>query len=65
MSATEIEKAVQSLPPEDLQRFTEWFETFIDSQWEKRLHADVIAGRLDNVARKADEDFESGRCSAL
>jgi len=65
MSAIELENAVQKLTPDELNRFAEWFEHFIDSQWDRKLSADVAAGRLDSVARKADSDFEAGRCSPL
>jgi 2-polyprenyl-3-methyl-5-hydroxy-6-metoxy-1,4-benzoquinol methylase len=65
MSATELVNAVQKLPPEELERFAEWFEQFIDNQWDARLASDIASGRLDAVAQKADQDFEAGRCQPL
>lgn len=65
MSIEEIEKAVSTLPPEDLNQFSNWFEEFIGDQWDKRFEADVKTGKLDHLARKADEDFEAGRCTPL
>jgi len=65
MSAIELENAIQSLPPEELERFAEWFERFIDNQWDRKLESDVASGRLAAVARKADADFEAGRCTPL
>jgi hypothetical protein len=65
MSAIELENAVRNLPPEDLERFAEWFEQFIDNQWDRKFSADVHAGRLAPVATKADADFEAGRCTPL
>lgn len=65
MSAIELENAVQKLPPEELERFAEWFEHFIDNQWDKNFEADVASGRLDAVAKKADADFEAGLCTPL
>jgi hypothetical protein len=65
MSAIELEDAVQSLPPEDLERFAEWFERFIDNQWDRKLESDIASGRLAAFARKADADFEAGRCAPL
>jgi len=65
MSAIELENAVQKLPPEELERFAEWFERFIDNQWDRNLEADVASGRLDAVAKKADADFEAGHCTPL
>jgi len=65
MSAIELENAVQSLPPDELERFTEWFEKFIDGHWDRKLEADVMSGRLDHVAKKVDLDFEAGHCTPL
>ena len=65
MSAIELENAVQQLPPEELERFTEWFEQFIEDVWDRKLESDVAEGRLDAVAKKADADFEAGRCTPL
>ena len=65
MSAIELEKAVQNLPPEELEHFAEWFEYFIDTQWDRKFEADVASGKLDAVAKKADADFEAGHCTRL
>jgi hypothetical protein len=65
VSAIELEDAVQNLPPKELARFAEWFEQFVDNQWDKKFSADVAAGRLESVAQKADADFEAGRCAPL
>jgi hypothetical protein len=32
-------------------------------QWDQRIEADILAGRLNAAGRRADEDFEAGRCS--
>lgn len=61
----ELERAVQKLPPEELERFAEWFEHFIDNQWDKKIESDVASGRLDGIAKKADEDFEAGYCTPM
>lgn len=65
MSAIELENAVQQLPPEELERFTEWFEKFIEDAWDRKLESDVAEGRLDAVAKRADAGFEAGRCTPL
>jgi hypothetical protein len=64
MSLAELEQAVATLPPEKLSEFSTWFEDFIADQWDKKLDADVAAGKLDHLAVNADEDFEAGRCTA-
>lgn len=65
MSIKELEKAVSTLPPEELSQFSSWFEEFIADEWDKRFDADVTAGKFDDLARKADEEFEAGRCTEL
>lgn len=65
MSVLELEKAISQLPAEELSRFAAWFEEFMADEWDKQIERDVAAGRLDHVIRKADEDFEAGRCTPL
>ena len=65
MSIEELEKGVSTLPPEELSEFSSWFETFMADQWDQRFEADVAAGKLDHLAKKADGEFEAGRCTGL
>ena len=65
MSVQELESAVTSLPPSDLDAFARWFEEYIADAWDRRIEADVVAGRLDGVGIEADAQFEAGRCTPL
>jgi hypothetical protein len=65
MSVEELKSAVSQLPPEELDRFSRWFEEFLAGQWDRRIEADILAGRLDEAGRRADEEFESGRRTPL
>jgi hypothetical protein len=65
MSVEELQSAVTQLPPEELNRFSQWFEEFLADQWDQRIEADILAGRLDETGRGADQAFESGRCTPL
>jgi hypothetical protein len=65
MSLSELEAAVSGLPEADLAAFTKWFEEFLADAWDRRIEADVRAGRLDEAGRQADADFEAGRCTPL
>ena len=65
MSVEELQAAVAKLPAEELDRFSQWFEEFVADQWDRRIEADILAGRLDAAGRRADEDFEAGRCTPL
>jgi hypothetical protein len=65
MSVEELQRVVSLLPPEELDRFSRWFEEFLAEQWDERIEADILAGRLDAAGQRADEDFEAGRCTPL
>jgi hypothetical protein len=65
MSVQELEAAVSSLSPEDLARFTEWFEDYTSDEWDRQIKADARSGRLDAPGRQADADFEAGRVTEL
>lgn len=67
MSATEIEKAVEQLPPDELAAFANWFEEYLGDRWDQQIERDIAAGKLDHLGEKADEDFESVHppCGAL
>jgi hypothetical protein len=65
MSIQEIESEVARLSRADLAAFAEWFEEFTAQAWDKQLEADVAAGKLDHLAKQADEHFEAGRFSLM
>ena len=62
MSVQELESAVTQLSPDELTKFTAWFEEFVADAWDREFEADVKAGKLDALGREADADFEAGRC---
>jgi hypothetical protein len=65
MSIEELQSAVAQLPAEELDRFSQWFEEFLAEQWDRRIEAGILAGRLDTAGRRADAEFEAGRYTPL
>jgi hypothetical protein len=65
MSVEDLESAISRLSAEELARFSAWFEDFMADRWDRQIEADIKAGRLDAAGRRADEDFEAGRCTPL
>lgn len=65
MSLQELEAAVAELPEAELAKFADWFQAFVADAWDRRLEADLKAGRLDEAIRQADADFDAGRCTPL
>ena len=64
-TAEEIEVAISTLPPEELNRLRAWFEQFDADSWDKQWEEDAKAGRLDRLADQALEQFRQGRCTEL
>lgn len=65
MSLHDLEAAITQLPAEELTAFARWFDDYLADTWDRRIEADIRAGRLDDVGRRADADFEAGRCKPL
>ena len=65
MSAIELEQVVKNLPPQELRAFSEWFEQYTSDKWDEQIERDILSGRLNDLADKADKDFEAGRVSLL
>jgi hypothetical protein len=65
VSLNDLESAVAQLPAEDLNAFARWFEEYLADAWDRRIEADIRAGRLDEAGRRADAEFEAGRCKPL
>jgi hypothetical protein len=65
MSLQQLEAAVTQLAPGDLEAFARWFDEYRADAWDRRIEEDIAAGRLDAAGRRADADFEAGRCTPL
>jgi len=65
MSVQELENAIRQLSPEEFARLARWIDESRAEQWDRQIEADVEAGRLVNAGRRADADFEVGRCTPL
>jgi hypothetical protein len=61
----EIEKAVESLTPEQLARFRRWFEDFDAARFDASIERDARGGRLDRLAEAALADLRDGRAREL
>ncbi|MEY3759588.1 MAG: hypothetical protein RIR39_1079 [Pseudomonadota bacterium] len=61
----ELEMAVSQLPANELRQFSEWFEEFLADQWDKKVEADIMSGRLDAIGKRAEDEFLAGRASPL
>jgi uncharacterized membrane protein YccC len=65
VSIQELESAVTQLSSQDLAAFARWFEEYLADEWDRQIESDIRAGRLDEAGRRADAEFEQGRCTPL
>jgi hypothetical protein len=65
VSLHELEAAITQLPVDELTAFARWFDEYLADAWDRRIEADIRTGRLDDAGRRADAEFEAGRCKPL
>ena len=65
MSVEELELVVSRLAADEFAVFSQWFDEFRAQQWDHQIEADILAGKLDPAGKRADDDFEAGRCNPL
>jgi hypothetical protein len=63
VSIQDLESEVTRLSKLDLAVFSQWFKEFVANSWDKQIETDIASGKLDHIARQADEYFEAGRCT--
>jgi len=57
----QLERKIESLSPEELARFREWFMEFDWERWDSKIEQDLSAGRLDRLISEATAEFEAGK----
>jgi hypothetical protein len=60
-----IEAQIQGLSPDELAEFRAWFIKFDAAAWDRRIEADVQAGKLDELIEEARAEFRSGRAREI
>ena len=61
----QLELAVKELSPGELAEFRAWYAEFEQDMWDEQLEADINAGKLNWLAKEAEDDLKSGRCTPL
>lgn len=65
MSIQELEQAISQLSLDEFTRLARWIDEYRAELWDRQIEADIRAGRLDEAGRRADADFDAGRCTPL
>jgi hypothetical protein len=61
MTLEEIQKAVATLPADQLSKFRVWFDEFDAARFDARIERDIAAGRLDRLAGEAVREFRANK----
>jgi hypothetical protein len=59
-SVTEIEQAIEQLPPDDFTVLRRWFITRDSVIWDSQMDRDAADGRLDFLFDEADKERAEG-----
>jgi len=65
MTIEDLEKAVAQLPPDQFAQFRDWFESFGAARFDQKIERDAKAGKLDELANHAIDDFRTGRAREI
>jgi len=55
-----LEREVESLSPEELAAFRDWFIEYHWQAWDRQIERDSSEGRLDKFAAEALDELEGG-----
>lgn len=61
----EIERAIQTLTPHELEELYLWLDQHLPQSIDARLSSDIADGRLDEAIKRALDDEKNGRVRAL
>jgi hypothetical protein len=61
----EIERAIQTLTPGELEELYAWLDQHCPQAIDIRSQSDLAAGRLDNAINRALDDEKNGRVQPL
>jgi len=60
MSLLEIEIAIKRLPKEELEQFDQWYETYLEEQWDEQIRQDIRSGKLDALRSEVSRAEDAG-----
>jgi hypothetical protein len=65
ITVQEIERAIQTLTPRELEELYAWLDQHCPQPIDARIQSDLAAGRLDEAINRALEDEQHGRVQPL
>lgn len=64
-TVTEIEQAIEHLPPQDFETLADWINETRARRVDAAFEVAILAGKFDDMAAQAVRDMEAGRCTSL
>ena len=61
----QIQKSAAELSPAERRKFARWFEEFQETEWDRRIEADIKAGKLDKFIAEARAEIKVGKLTPL
>ena len=61
----EFEGQMKELSSHEFQELSTWLAEYDSEVWDRQIHADALAGRLDGIPDQALRDFSQGRSTEL
>ena len=61
----QLERQIESLPPQELAKFRAWFVEFDARLWDNQIEADAKTGKLDDIIHEALADYKAGKAREL
>ncbi len=65
MTVTEIESAIEKLPPDEISELSGWFAEFEAQIWDEKIENDLQNGKLRKLIDEAENDFADEKCQPL
>ena len=59
-TVTEIEAAISRLSPQELGELMTWLQEYAAAAWDRRIEADLEAGRLDPLLDEVEAEYRAG-----
>ncbi|MFP4031656.1 MAG: hypothetical protein ACLFRG_20245 [Desulfococcaceae bacterium] len=60
-----IEEKIKQLSPGELSEFRQWFTQYDADIWDEQIESDAAAGKFDELAKEALEEYKTGKSKEI
>lgn len=61
MTLAEIKSAIEALSERERCELNAWLQAWPSDDWDRRMEADARSGKLDALAREAEDAYREGK----